>query len=299
MIRKTILFSNPCRLYKKDLQMMIDYEDGVPPKSVPIEDIGILILEESRITLTHSLLKTLMENNAVLISCNDSHLPESIMLPMFAHHTFTEKMLAQIESSLPLKKNLWQQTVVAKINNQCGVLEMQGIPTGKMRAWAGGVRSGDAGNAEAHAAAYYWGQMFDDIPEFSRERFGDYPNNYLNYGYAILRAVIARSLVASGLFPPLGIHHRNKYNYWCLADDIMEPYRPYVDMKVKQIMKDFPDSSELSKDIRKELLGIPVMDVKIEGKSSPLMIASQRTTASLSACFEGSSRRIVYPLIGD
>lgn len=162
--------------------------------------------------------------------------------------------------------------------------------------WAGKVGSGDPENYEGRAAAYYWSQIFADfIPGFKRGRFEDAPNNLLNYGYAILRAVIARNLVGSGLLPTLGIHHRNKYNAYCLADDIMEPYRPFVDQLVRGLLKTHPDQEELNTELKQQLLQIPVIDVIIEGKKSPLMVASQQTTASLFHCFAGNVRKIKYP----
>lgn len=164
-----------------------------------------------------------------------------------------------------------------------------------MYVWANKVRSGDPDNFEARAAAYYWKNIFTDIPNFVRGRDGEPPNNLLNYGYAILRAVVARSLVGSGLLPTLGIHHHNKYNAYCLADDIMEPYRPYVDGLVLDVMESIKDYSELTKEIKMKLLSIPVLDTTIGNKKSPLMIATQQTTASLYKCFSGEQKKIAYP----
>ena len=155
--------------------------------------------------------------------------------------------------------------------------------------------SGDTSNQEAQAARYYWKMLFnEEDPFFVRERFGEYPNNFLNYGYAILRATVARGLVSSGLLPTLGIHHRNKYNAYCLADDIMEPYRPYVDHLVKVLMLETTEQ-ELTTDIKRRLLNIPNIDLKIDGKDSPLMVGLQRTTASLAKCFECETKKILYP----
>jgi len=164
-----------------------------------------------------------------------------------------------------------------------------------MLAWVDIVKSGDSDNLEARAAAYYWANMFPDIPEFRRGREGVPPNNLLNYGYAILRAVVARSLVGSGLLPTLGIHHHNRYNAYCLADDIMEPYRPFVDKLVVEIVDSGEDITELSKLIKSKLLNIPVLDVQINNQRSPLMIAVGLTTASLAKCYLGEVRKISYP----
>jgi CRISPR-associated protein Cas1 len=159
------------------------------------------------------------------------------------------------------------------------------------------VKSGDPDNYEARAAAYYWENLFEQYDTFRRHRHGDAPNNLLNYGYAILRAIVARALVGSGLFTALGIHHKNKYNPYCLADDIMEPYRPYVDALVLELIKECPEIDELTTPVKAKLLGIATVDVQIDRQSSPLMVGVQRTTASLRKCFEGETRKIIYPVL--
>jgi CRISPR-associated protein Cas1 len=164
-----------------------------------------------------------------------------------------------------------------------------------MFTWAKKVRSGDPDNFEGRAAAYYWKNFFPIIPDFIRDRFGEPPNNLLNYGYAILRAIVARGLVGSGLLPTLGIHHSNKYNAYCLADDVMEPYRPFVDKLVLEIVSNGEDFYELTTSIKKQLLSIPVIDIMIGGEKSPLMVGVQTTTASVAKCFEGKARKIIYP----
>jgi len=297
MIKRTLYFGNPCYLKKKDMQMSIEFpeKENKLPASVPIEDIGMLILDSPHITLTNALIAEMNQNNVAILSCDAQHLPYGLMLPMFSHHAFTEKMYQQLESSLPLKKNLWQQTIIAKIANQAAFLRQHGIDDRKMQYYLGLVRSGDPQNVEGRAAAYYWEQLFMSHKNFTRHRDGDMPNPMLNYGYAILLAIVARALVASGMLPAVGIHHRNKYNPWCLASDIMEPYRPYVDKLVIQVAAEFPDCEELTPDLKRKLLQIPVLDILIDGSKSPLMIGVQRTTASLSACFDGSARRILYP----
>jgi len=297
MIKRTLYFGNPCYLKKKDMQLSIEFpeKDNKPSTSVPLEDIGILILDSPHITLTNALVAELNQNNVAVISCDMKHLPYGLMLPMFSHHAFTEKMYQQLECSQPLKKNLWQQTIVAKINNQAAVLRGLGKEDAKMKYYIGLVNSGDPQNVEGRAAAYYWDKLFGSNSLFTRDPEGGGTNAMLNYGYAILLAIVARALVASGLLPAVGIHHRNKYNPWCLASDIMEPYRPYVDRVVFQLTSEFPELEELTPEIKKRLLQIPVIDIMIDGNASPLMVGVQRTTASLSACFEGSARKMVYP----
>ena len=230
MIKQTLYFGNPAYLSLKDRQLVIRLPDKDQSVTRPIEDIGVVIVDNKQITLTSGLIEALLGNNCALITCDSSHLPVGLMLPLCGNTTQSERFRHQLSASLPLKKQLWQQTISQKIANQAQVLkECFGVEVGNMVSWSKNVKSGDSDNLEARAAAYYWRNMFDDEDVFIRDREGEPPNNLLNYGYAILRAIVARGLVSSGLLPTLGIHHHNRYNAYCLADDIMEPYRPYVD----------------------------------------------------------------------
>ncbi len=295
MIKRTLFFGNPAYLNTKQEQLQITFPDNSKePKTVDIEDIGVLVLENQQITITNGLLNKLTQNNVAVINCDERHMPIGLLMPLDKHSEQSERFRYQIDASQPLKKNLWQQTVQAKIKNQAVHLEEYKIPTDNMHYWSKNVTSGDKKNHEARAAAYYWKYIFDD-KDFRRFREGIAPNNLLNYGYAILRAVTARALISTGLLPTLGIHHRNKYNAYCLADDIMEPYRPFVDMVVKHITDTEDKIDELNTEIKKHLLSIPALDVIIDGKKSPLMVAMSRTTNSLYECFAGYSRKILYP----
>ena len=308
MIKKTLCFSNPAYLSLRDAQLLIRLPEvetneiltesfkKESERTIPIEDIGVVVLDNRRITITSSVLEALLENNAAVITCDQRSMPVGLLLPLCGNTTQNERFRDQLDASVPLKKQLWQQTVRQKIQNQAYVLaQVTGKEEKGMNVWADNVRSGDPDNIEARVAAYYWRYFFPDIPTFVRGREGEPPNNLLNYGYAILRAVIARALVGSGLLPTLGIHHHNRYNAYCLADDIMEPYRPYVDQLVIEIIRKVDNYALLTKEIKMELLGIPMLDVVIAGKRSPLMIAAQQTTASLYKCFSGELRRISYP----
>lgn len=297
MIKRTLYFGNPCKLSLRDGQLHIDYNGGEPSKAASVEDTGVIVVDNPQVVITGALMMALMENNAAVLICNSQHLPDSLLLRMHEHHAFTETVRCQVESSEPLRKNLWQQTVAAKIFNQAALLELTGNDVNNMKYWAGSVRSGDPDNYEARAAAYYWSALYGSESGFRRQRHGEPPNNLLNYGYALLRGVIARSLVASGLMTFLGIHHRNKYNPYCLADDIMEPYRPFIDRITMEIAGDFTDIEELTPEIKKRLLVIPSADVIIDGTASPLMIAAQRTTASLIRCYAGESRKLLFPVL--
>ena len=308
MIKKTLCFSNPAYLSLRNEQLVIKLPEVQQAENLtddfkreaemtrPIEDIGVVVLDNKQITITSGAIEALLANNCAVITCDSRSMPVGLLLPLAGNTTQSERFRDQINASLPLRKQLWQQTIQQKIRNQAAVLNSCiEAETKCMQIWANEVRSGDTDNMEARAAVYYWKKLFHQIPDFKREREGDFPNNLLNYGYAILRAVIARSLVASGLLPTLGIHHHNRYNAYCLADDIMEPYRPFVDRLVLDIIEQYGTNIELSKDIKAELLSIPTIDVTIASKRSPLMIAAIQTTASLYKCFSGELRKIAYP----
>ena len=309
MIKKTLFFGNPAYLSLRQQQLVIQLPEvekndtlsdslkRAGERTIPIEDIGVVVLDNRRITITSGAIAALLENNVAVITCDDHSMPRGLLMPLEGNTLQHERFQFQIEASLPLRKQLWAQTVRQKILNQEFVLRTQvvGVETACMRTWAATVRSGDPDNLEARAAAYYWSHLFPDIPSFARRRDGEPPNHLLNYGYAILRAIIARNLVASGLLPTLGIHHHNRYNAYCLADDVMEPYRPYVDQLVIQVMQAFDDISELTRELKAELLRIPVLDVVVDGKRSPLMVAAGLTTASLARCYAGEARQLAYP----
>ena len=308
MIKRTLYFGNPAYLSAKLAQLEIrlpqvennetlsDYFKESVVKRIPIEDIGVVVLDHKQITITQGAMSALLDNNVAVISCDEHRMPSGLMLPLDGNTTQSERFREQIEATLPLKKQLWQQTIQAKILNQSTVLYRQrGLECGNMEAWAKQVKSGDADNLEGRAAAFYWQNLFGHIKGFRRDREGVPPNNLLNYGYAILRAVVARSLIGSGLLPTLGIHHHNRYNAYCLADDIMEPYRPYVDKLVAEIVDSGADITNLTKEIKGQLLSIPVLDVVINGRRSPLMIGVGMTTASLYKCYSGEIRKIAYP----
>jgi CRISPR-associated protein Cas1 len=297
MVKRTLHFSTPAYLSTKLDQLIVELKEPVKSQvSVPIEDIGVVVLEHQQITLTTALLERLAERKVAVVSCDAKFMPSGLFLPFEGHSEQTERMKHQLLSSIPLKKQLWQQTIKAKIANQAAVLDEIGHPTGYLLNLRDKVKSGDPQNLEGQAAAYYWKMLFGD--SFVRGRFTQTPNAQLNYGYAILRSVVARALVASGLFPSVGIHHKSKYNAFCLADDIMEPYRPYVDKLIlDHSLHDDGAQEGLTKEDRTTLLKLIQMDVTIEDKQRPLFHAVSSTTASLTQCFSGESRKIKYPTL--
>lgn len=316
MIKRTLYFGNPAYLSLTNSQLTVRLPEVEKNKqldnlfkqqaqaTIPVEDIGVVVLDHKQITITHGLLDALMENNVAVITCNNTRHPAGLLLPLQGNTLQHERYQHQLEASEPLRKQLWQQTIVQKIKNQAAVLQHQQIDAARLYPVYNNVKSGDSENAEGTAAAFYWTNVFTKLPAgmahapgnlFRRQRDGLPPNNYLNYGYAILRAIMARSIVAAGLLPTKGIHHHNRYNAYCLADDLMEPYRPYVDKLIIEIILKQGISDELNKEIKTHLLGIPVIDVTLDGESSPLMVATQRTATSLVKCFAGEQRKLLYP----
>lgn len=326
-MKRTLYFGNPTYLSSSIEQLVIklpqiensaqlpDMLKKEAVRKIPIEDIAIVILDHQQITITHTLMVKLLEANAALITCDSTHHPIGLHLNLVGHTLQSAKFRAQSEASEPLKKQLWQQTIAYKIRNQALHLKLRQHNHENLLRWSKEVKSGDSQHHEAQAAAYYWKTIFSAPPQsspmertfkplpigerfgegFKRERDGLPPNNLLNYGYSILRALVARSLVGSGLLPTMGIHHRNQYNAYCLADDVMEPYRPFVDRVVYDMMASGIEIDELTIEHKKLLLAIPQMDVLIEGDRHPLMLAVERSTASLAKCFEGKIKKIIYP----
>jgi len=289
MIKKSILIEKKAKITCKNLQLCIETEERTA--SIPIEDIGFLVLDHQETYLTIPALNLLIENNTAVIICNKAHLPNGLFLNLNSHHIQQQIFKAQIDTSLPLKKSLWQQTIKEKIINQGILLEQITSSKNKFQYLASKVLSGDTSNMEGVAANFYWKSFFDS--GFKRERFGDYPNNFLNYGYAILRAATARALSGSGLLNTLGIHHKNKYNAFALADDIMEPYRPIVDECVYHMMQKY-DEQELNTMLKSELLNILTRTVFFKDEKSPLMVALQKTASSLQQCYTGERKKINY-----
>ena len=293
MIKRIVAFENPAALSMNLQQLVVKKDDKVT--TIPIEDIGVVVLDNKQIVITHALLSALAKNNVAVVVCDDTHLPIGLQLPLDGNHIQSERFQEQISASEPLRKQMWQQTVQWKIRNQAAVLTLQGQENKNMKKWMTDVKSGDSDNLEARAAAYYWKTVFPTLPDFIRNPDGDAPNNLLNYGYAIVRAMMARALVAAGLLPTFGIHHHNRYNAYCLADDIMEPYRPFVDRLIIEIMQQGVPYQELTSYLKQRLLYLPFIDVEIDGHRSPMIVAIQTTANSVQRCYSGDSRKIIYP----
>ncbi|MCT4666131.1 MAG: type II CRISPR-associated endonuclease Cas1 [Flavobacteriales bacterium] len=292
-MKRSILIQNPAYLKIKNKQLkIIEPETQRELGSIPCEDIGYLILEHPQTTITLQVIQELQNHKAAIISCDNFHIPQGLMLPFEGHSQMQEQLKNQINCSEALRKQLWKQTVQAKISNQQLVLQILGKPHGQMDDYLQGVKSGDSTNKEGQAANFYWKHLWQ---EFTRDRYGDMPNPLLNYGYAVLRSAVARALVSSGLNPSIGIFHKNKYNAFCLADDIMEPYRPFVDYLVYQLFDSNKKIDKISPAIKQNLLQIYTSEVLIADKTKLFMEAIRTTSASLSACFAQTKRKIIYP----
>ena len=296
MIKRTLFFSNSYYLSFKQGQLQITDKNSGEINQAPVEDLGFIVIEHPQVTFTHYLMSKLIAHNVAVVFCDEKHMPSSMLLHLESNHLQNEIFRNQINAGVPLKKQLWQQTIKAKIKNQKLLLEELGRDPGNLGALIKNVKSGDTSNQEAVASRHYWGQLFP-VEGFKRKRDGIPPNSLLNYGYAILRAAVARSLVGSGMLPTLGIHHKNRYNAFCLADDIMEPYRPFVDKTVVGIVESGNDFDDLSKEVKAELLNVLTMDAFFKKHTKPLMVGLSSTTASLAKCFDGTSGKLDYPLI--
>jgi CRISPR-associated protein Cas1 len=292
MIKRTIYIGSSAHLKLKQQQLLVQEPLGSIKGSVPIEDIALLVLDHHQITISTQLINNLQGVGVCIITCDSHHLPFGITLPLYGHTEHSERVKYQLEASEPLKKQLWKQTVIQKIKNQEALLILNNRAYKPMREYRAATKSGDTSNTEGQAAQHYWKHLF---PEFQRNRFGDAPNSLLNFGYAILRSIVARALVSSGLLPVLGLFHKNKYNPYCLADDVMEPYRPFVDKMVVNYVINNGKTNELTKEVKTYLLGIATQDVWIDGMKRPLLIAVTTTTASLYKCYTGELRSIKYP----
>ena len=294
MIKRALFFSTPFCLSLRDNQMVIrTKEEPDMQRSVPIEDIGFVVLEHRQTSVSLPLLNALSENNVAVIFCNEARMPNAMLMNLDSNKTQGESYRAQIEASEPLKKGLWKQIIEAKIRNQAALLHKLGKDGDKLKPLYMNVKSGDADNREAIAAKIYWTELFGG--NFVRLRDGIEPNNLLNYGYTILRAAVARSLMGSGLFPAFGIFHRNRYNSFPLADDIMEPYRPYVDETVYDIYRQ--GITELTPEIKGRLLRLLFADTRFDRVTRPLDVGLTFTSASLAKCFAGKQKKLSFPML--
>lgn len=294
MIKQTLLFSSPVFLSLKDHQIVITFKDNKDTVTRPIEDIGFVVIENPQVSISIPLLNELADNNVSVVFCDKKQMPKTMLMTLEGNTTQQESYKYQIDASAPMKKNIWKQLVECKIKNQALLLKKVGKNGDALKQYYMNVKSGDSDNREGAAAREYWGHIFDE--GFKRDREGPSPNNLLNYGYTILRAAVARALIGSGLYPAFGVFHRNRYNAFPLADDVMEPYRPFVDELVYHL---YYDSAvvELDNQAKGILLRVLFSDVKMGKVTRPLENALSLTTASLLRMYKGETDKLSLPMI--
>ena len=301
MIKRTLEISRePAHLAVRNEQLLLK-RDGQVVGSVPCEDIGLVMVDHPQTTYTHSALTRLAESDAAVVICGRNHLPTAMLLPLADHTEVVWRLRDQLNASRPLCKQLWKQIVVAKVRAQAENLLPDGPPQRKLLALAKEVRSGDPKNIEAQAARVYWAHWLEsddprqlDTEPFRRDPQGTGLNGFLNYGYAVVRASVARAIVAAGLQPSLGIHHRNRSNAYCLADDLVEPFRPLVDDRVREMYRQ--GYEELNQPAKAELLDILTQPMKLGEQTGPLMVMLHRLVASLTRCYAGEQKQLEIPV---
>lgn len=293
MIKQTLMFTTPVSLSLKDQQLVIAFKETDQVVTRPIEDIGFVVVENQMVKMTVPLLNALADNNVSVIFCDKRQMPKSMLMNLEGNATLQESYRYQFEATAPTKKQVWKQVVESKIRNQAALLDAVGQRGEVLKPYYMNVKSGDTDNREGAASRVYWSQLFGN--QFRREREGDPPNNLLNYGYSILRAAVARALIGSGLYPAFGVFHRNRYNAFPLADDMMEPYRPFVDETVYRLYMDGA-TEELNKESKGELLRVLFADVRMGKMTRPLEVALSMTTASLLKVFKGEETKLSLPM---
>jgi len=293
MIKRIIDISEPAYMHLKNKQLLIDKNDETVA-AIPIEDLGVVVLENPQIVVTQSVIIACQQNNVALVFCDKRHLPYSLLLPVSDGHSLHNKVLRQqVEMSVPTKKRLWQQIVSQKILQQVKTLESVNKNSLHLQHMAKKVKSGDPDNIEAQAARKYWTTLFGS--DFRRNIDEPGINALLNYGYSIVRAMIARAVVGAGLHPSLGIFHQNQYNGLCLADDLMEPFRPWVDWQVYQLASDVDNKLEINRESKAELLSLPSRQVSYAEKSMPLMVVCHYLVSDFKKAIADRTVKLNYP----
>jgi CRISPR-associated protein Cas1 len=282
MTKRTIYCESPSYIKMKNKQLYIEFKDKLTPDStVPIEDIAVLIIDNNQIVITSALIQELQNNKVAFMVCDSTHMPTGLMLPIDGNSIQQERINLQININQSSKNDLWKQIITKKIDNQSSVLNFLSINSIKLKILSENIKPGDKTNREAHASVYYWKNIFKDYTEhFKRDSDGRSPNNFLNYGYTILRSIMARNIVAAGLSPSIGVFHKNQYNAFCLADDLMEPFRPFVDKIVYEMISKNGLNEFMTKENRKILLQITTLEVISKKETTSLTIATQNMVNS-------------------
>lgn len=297
MIKRTIEISRePAHLTVRLGQLLIQ-RDGQTVGQIPCEDIGVVLVDQPQTTYSHAALAALAESDAALVICGRDHLPSAVLLPLADHTQVVWRIGDQLGVSRPVRKNLWKQLVQAKIRAQAANLDVGSPARSKLLDYARQVRSGDASNLEAQAARVYWPNFIPEEAVFRRDRDAGGLNALLNYGYAVVRAAIARAIVAAGLLPAIGLKHSNRSNGFCLADDLIEPLRPLVDARARDIFRQGCD--QIDPEAKQALLKLLAEDVQMDGETGPLMVSLHRMVASLHRCYVGEETRLSIPIAAE
>jgi CRISP-associated protein Cas1 len=262
--------------------------------TLPVADLGVLVVSNPQVTYTQAVLAELVAKGAAFVACDTHHLPVGMLLPLDAHYVQTERFALQAAAPLPLRKRVWQQIIKAKVSAQGRLLDELYGDDQDLLAMARKVGSGDPSNTEAQASRRYWPALFAN-PDFRRNRDAEDQNRHLNYGYAVLRAIVARAVAAAGLHPSLGMHHHNRYNSFCLADDLMEPFRPLVDKAVVEIVRSSGPQAALDPQTKTTLIQAVTDRVTVEGDSRTTFDAVAMAASSLVAIIEKRSKRLILP----
>jgi CRISPR-associated protein Cas1 len=294
MIQKVIEISRAGTHLSVKLGQLVVHQKDAPDRQIPCEDIGVLLVDHAGVTYTHTVFTALLDNGAAVVLCNGTHHPAGLFLPIDTHSTQNERFRCQIKAKEPVKKRLWQQLIRAKIAHQAHLIAEDEQTARVLRGLRDRVRSGDPDNVEAQASRRFWRAYLQNI-EFRRRREGRHPNHLLNYGYMVLRAAVARTICSAGLLPTLGIHHRNRYNAYCLADDMIEPFRGFVEARVRDMCEGADGEIDLDQHTKASLLEVLYEKVQISEFSGPLMVGLHRTMASLHRCFEGEQKQLELP----
>lgn len=299
MIKRTVEISRePAHLSVKLGQLVITRpgNSDCPASTIPCEDVGVILVDQPQVTYSHQALAALLEQGAAVVICGRNHLPSGLLLPLTEHSQVGHRIADQIAAGKPLLKRLWQQIVVAKIRAQACALS-ESVERRRLIVLAREVRSGDTSNVEAQAAKVYWQGWRNGLASFRRNPSGDdAANNLLNYGYTVLRAAVGRAIVGAGLLPSLGIHHHNRGNHFALADDLMEPLRPLVDVRVREVLRS-QSKATLDQPTKARLLEVLTTTVRDGDNQGPLMVALHRMAASLADCYAGAARKLILPMV--
>jgi CRISPR-associated protein Cas1 len=294
MIKRTVEISGYKTHFHMARDQLVVEREGEIVGQVPIEDIGLLVVDNPTASYSHACVIRLLECGAAVMLCGADHLPASILTPLEGNHLQAERLRIQIEASLPTCKRLWQQIVRRKIHHQAEAAESPETVL-KLRRLEEEVRSGDPSNVEAQAARVYWANWLGPGSDFRRERKGKPPNSLLNYGYMVLRAAVARAVVGSGLHPGFGLQHHSRYNAFSLADDLVEPFRPLVDVTVRDLWRG--GAKEVTKEVKQALYTLLTHTCQTSGQTGPLMVALELMTASLVRCLAGEEKDLVLPWV--